>query len=468
MPVDTTIADPTADPNDWKGDVLDPWVLDVANTIATLESGTGNAVRVVTGATGTNATTDMGLINTAAAAVHAAGGGFVDLVAEDTYLVSTASAYGAALTMASYTDVTLRGNGAIVKLAAGTATGTIAILLGGTRNSIEDVRFDLSSITDASAIVPNTYTGPGHITGCRAFGGGLSFVWPTAATADLVIARNEALGQVIAVYVDNYAGIDRIWVLDNILDGNGVDGDGINFNCVEVGGSTHHGARDIQIVGNTVRNYTTSGNLGLGIALANVTRFVVAQNNVYDVELDAYHIEDNCNGGIVANNIARDIGRSGYSIQDGANEVGVPYDVQILDNQAVGCCALAGDAAYAFEGVAKPKRVTMRGNVATGNGRSGATVSAYQIYAQDTLVQGNQAWNTIGATTRGFYVVHPTDVLMGGNRAGDDQGTKTQDHGLVMLGVATRTRIYDNNFTGNGTASTSGTGIGETMYDNEV
>lgn len=38
MPVDATIDDPTAEPNDWKGDVLDPWVSDVSGTIATLEA----------------------------------------------------------------------------------------------------------------------------------------------------------------------------------------------------------------------------------------------------------------------------------------------------------------------------------------------------------------------------------------------------------------------------------------------
>lgn len=43
MPVDATLADPTAEPNDWLGDVLIPWVADVSGTIATLEAGGGSA-----------------------------------------------------------------------------------------------------------------------------------------------------------------------------------------------------------------------------------------------------------------------------------------------------------------------------------------------------------------------------------------------------------------------------------------
>lgn len=38
MPVDSTLADPTAEPNTWKATVLDPWVADVSGTIATLET----------------------------------------------------------------------------------------------------------------------------------------------------------------------------------------------------------------------------------------------------------------------------------------------------------------------------------------------------------------------------------------------------------------------------------------------
>jgi hypothetical protein len=41
VPVDSTLADPTAEPNTWKATVLDPWVADVSGTIATLESGGG-------------------------------------------------------------------------------------------------------------------------------------------------------------------------------------------------------------------------------------------------------------------------------------------------------------------------------------------------------------------------------------------------------------------------------------------
>jgi hypothetical protein len=63
----------------------------------------------------------MGLINTAAA-VHAAAGGTVDLVAEDTCRVSTAVAYGPALPTDTYTAVTLHGTGAIIKPAAGSVT----------------------------------------------------------------------------------------------------------------------------------------------------------------------------------------------------------------------------------------------------------------------------------------------------------------------------------------------------------
>jgi hypothetical protein len=39
MPVDSTLANPTAEPNTWKATVLDPWVADVSGTIASLESG---------------------------------------------------------------------------------------------------------------------------------------------------------------------------------------------------------------------------------------------------------------------------------------------------------------------------------------------------------------------------------------------------------------------------------------------
>jgi hypothetical protein len=41
VPVDATLADPTAEPNTWKATVLDPWVADVSGTIASLESGAG-------------------------------------------------------------------------------------------------------------------------------------------------------------------------------------------------------------------------------------------------------------------------------------------------------------------------------------------------------------------------------------------------------------------------------------------
>jgi hypothetical protein len=41
MPVSDTLTDPTAEPNDWLGDVLIPWVDDVADAIAALEAGGG-------------------------------------------------------------------------------------------------------------------------------------------------------------------------------------------------------------------------------------------------------------------------------------------------------------------------------------------------------------------------------------------------------------------------------------------
>src|SRR5688500_7224003 len=75
MPVDPTIADPTADPNDWKGDVLDPWVDAVSDAIAALEAGGGGTSlpRTATiedygGLPNNNATlTSAGYANTAAA-----------------------------------------------------------------------------------------------------------------------------------------------------------------------------------------------------------------------------------------------------------------------------------------------------------------------------------------------------------------------------------------------------------------
>jgi hypothetical protein len=73
MPVDSTLADPTAEPNTWKATVLDPWVADVSATFATLEAGGSDTANVMAhGAIGDGTSNTIAAVyGTVAAAVAA-------------------------------------------------------------------------------------------------------------------------------------------------------------------------------------------------------------------------------------------------------------------------------------------------------------------------------------------------------------------------------------------------------------
>lgn len=358
------------------------------------------------------------------------------------------------------------GDGSIIRLKAGAATGANILYITEDDVTIEGVTFDLTSaITQSMAVHVRPTAARVRIAHCTFFpvSAVTASIYLTGACTDVDIEHNRILGPKFGVLTHDASTASRVRITDNLFDGQGGVGDGIEINT-PTGEAT-----DITSARNTVRNYIRSGptaNNGIGIGYAHVTRGVISENIVENVELDGIHVEDGSSGITVSDNRVRACGRSGITVNS-SNTYATRYtsNITVHDNEVTGCLSVSGTGAIALEGNLTVKGCNVHDNHIWNNGR----VAGAECYGIDLQFRGenhhihhNQIRNTVGVITAGIRLAESSGVTVDTNRCWDDQGTKTQQYGIIVEGNQTNSSLLDNILYGNLTGTIDESAIGVT------
>jgi parallel beta-helix repeat protein len=373
-----------------------------------------------------------------------------------TYLVAgSAFAPVFALTAAG---TTVKGErGAVVKLAATTPVGTYVFGVQADDVTIDGLTIDGSGIASAIGIAFRVADSAGALVTRNRFvnfhgGSAAAGVFLNDNATDIRIHNNRFSNYTYGVLSGSTRSPTHVAITTNIFNANDVAGDGISIN------SPTGDAGYFTITGNDVRGSATSGNNGIGIALAHVVHATIKGNTVSGCGLDGIHVEDGGADIVVSGNDVSACGRSGITAQYGATNT--TKRIVVTGNTVNGCLTVSGSYGIEVSGSSRMREAIVADNTVHGCGRAAATCYGIGLFVQNAVVHDNIVSNTTGGTTGGILVATCIDTSVHHNRCFDDQGSPTQDHGIVVTGAQVRVRIEDNDVAGNGTAGIDESGIG--------
>lgn len=407
------------------------------------------------GAVGNGTTNDAAALATtvsAAAAVDT-----VVLLGPESYAVKTTSTYTPALTTPG--PLTLRGvpGKTTIKGDATSSTGVSLLAVTGNDITIEGITFDIPNITDALGIFVAAATTLSRLTirNCRFLTPKSGGIHIQGNVTNLLIEGCEFNGAGYGILVYEPPGGGRYRIIGNAFTG-GTGGDAIEINAPT------SGLADVVIANNIISGYTATGaNDGNGIGLARVSKATIANNVVLGGKV-GIHVEDASNDVTIQGNVVRGTTYGGIEIQFLSGKT--IEDITIQGNVVRGCCTSPGDslgngaieassgAAGLYGGTARA--VSIVGNICEDNDAAG--IWTYE--SRQMLISGNVCRNNSGA---GIDLTTPIESVITSNLS-TDNGT----NGLNLAGAATDAIVATNMLKGNTGASTSGTGIGETLANN--
>lgn len=360
------------------------------------------------------------------------------------------------------TDLTILGRGSRLKLAGTATAGTTMVQLAGARSTVQGLRIEgHTSVAGATGIRPRgdqqTITGC-DFKDCEA--GGIYFQEGFFGTK---ISLNNFRGAGYGICTHDDATTHHLTITDNSFEG-GTKGDAIEIN------TPTGGASDITITGNVIRNYTDSSTArGMGIGIAKVNRFTIADNIITGCALDGIHIEDDSADFSISNNTIKSCGRSGISLQIGIGAGAAPHRFSITGNSVLQCCTSSGTGGIALEGATPIANGAVIANTVSGCGHTGASVNVcgIELGTGNTRLKviGNDVSNTTGTYTAGIVCEALTNSQIIGNTVCDTQGTKTQQYGLYVKGICTDISILGNNLNGNQFGPTDESALSTASFD---
>jgi len=258
------------------------------------------------------------------------------------------------------------------------------------------------------------------------------------------------------------------WVRGTIEDNRVLNGSG--------SGITTGAMQDTSIIGNKVYNCAS---YGISIEGWGTTEDNMVKDNIVRGCLEgivSYH----ATGGVdvykcsYSGNIVINSTDQGIHIQDN-------HGASIADNTVVGVTNFDGIRVEAKNGVTENNKII--NNAVTG-ARHGINAAAGVTKVNDNLcykndqhgidakdnqtVVGNTCKNNGqgGGGYAGIHVYDNVDLVISGNRCFDDQGTKTQDYGILTENSSDYNIINGNNCRGNATSGISQVGANSVVTDN--
>lgn len=232
---------------------------------------------------------------------------------------------------------------------------------------------------------------------------------------DIQFQGNRVRGPGYGVLANDEAGTARVMVSHNTFDGEGGDGDAIEFNAIN---HTHH---DIICIGNTITNYVGSTeHRGFGIGYARVHRGVIQGNTIDTVNRAGIHLECLCDGVIIRGNTVVNCDHAGIEVQ---GESAKACSDIIIDGNFVKNCAINPSLSDVLLG---------RGGIdigfSVGNWLFG--FGAKQVIVSNNIVDGCQ-----GA---GIYLTSVTNSSISGNIIRNISGDSVdQVHAIENVGIHT-------------------------------
>lgn len=379
------------------------------------------------------------------------------------YALKTTTTYTAGLTAVG--PLLLRGypGKTILTGDATSSDGLWMLMPSGSDVTIEGITFEVPNITDAVAVMLDTVDSATRLTlrNCR-------FLTPRSggfrchgSITDLLITECEFNGVGSGVELLNPTGGSGARIIGNSFHG-GTGWNAIQFDCPS---STNPYSR-IVIANNVIDGYLASGtNNGNGVSLARVRDAVVANNQISNGQR-GIHVEDESRDITIHGNVVRDMTWSGIDVQFLS---GLTIDTITIQGNTVrntctspggslgnGAIETSSGAAGLYGGAGR--NINIIGNICEGNAQAGIWTyeSRYANISHNTC-RNNGA--------EGIRLTTFTGSVVNGNLCTDSRagGSKTQTYGFSISGDGTDAIVVGNMFKGNATASTNGTGIGETM-----
>lgn len=373
------------------------------------------------------------------------------------YAVKTAATYTAALSAPG--PLTLRGipGKTTIKGDATSATGVILLACTGNDLTIEGITFDIPNVTDALGIFVAAATTLSRLTirNCRFLTPKSGGIHIQGSVTNLLVEGCEFNGSGYGILIYEPPSGGRVRVIGNAFTGGSI-GDAIEINAPT------NGLADVVIANNIISGYTPSGaNDGNGIGLARVSKATITGNVILGGKV-GIHVEDASSDVTIQGNVIRGCTHAGIEVQFLSGKT--IEDITIEGNIVRGCCtspsaSLGNGAIEASSGAAglyggTARAVNIIGNTCEDNDAAG--IWTYE--SRQMLVSGNICRNNGGA---GIDLTTPIESVITSNLS-TDNGT----NGLKLAGAATDAIVATNMLKGNTGASTSGTGIGETLANN--
>lgn len=332
------------------------------------------------------------------------------------------------------TGQTWHGNGARI-VTEPAYIGPWAVAVQADDVTLSGFRFTNADVTDAISI---------YVARCRGASiVGNKFTTPRAGgvhgkgdVRDLTVTGNQFTGKGYGVLMNDPETAELVgsfgWVVsNNVFDGGGFQGDGIELNRPAVA------AYDVTVTGNVVRGYAKSGeDSGFGIAASNIANLTISDNVVADCERAGIHLEDDAAFVVISSNVVTGCGHAGIEAQVSSNFT--MSDVVITGNVVRGCCTAPSNglgkagidvAVFYTPDVGAANRMLVANNLSSGNGGHG--IHAYQ--ANDSVFSANICANNFGA---GINLTSCTSAIAIGNSCTDSRSgdAKTQTYGLSTTG----------------------------------
>lgn len=409
------------------------------------------------GAAGNGTTNDAAALGATLSAGAAADS--VVLFAPESYAVKTLSPYTAALTAPG--PLTLRGvpGKSTIKGDATSSTGVSLLAVTGDDVTIEGITFDIPNITDALGIFVAAATTLSRLTirNCRFLTPKSGGIHIQGAVTDLTVQGCEFNGLGYGILVYEPPASSRYRIIGNTFIG-GAGGDAIEFNVP----TATNPALDIVIANNIISGYSGSGaNDGIAIGIARGRGVVIQGNRIANCQ-KGIHVEDASANVAITGNVVDACDWYGIGVQFLSGKT--IEDITIEGNVVRGCClnpggSMGNGGIEASSGAAglyagSGRAISIVGNICEDNDAAG--IWTYE--SRQMLISGNVCRNNSGA---GIDLTTPIESVITSNLS-TDNGT----NGLNLAGAATDAIVATNMLKGNTGASTSGTGIGETLANN--